>query len=177
MITNDEAKRIVAALPRLHRDIFRFCCETGVRISDALALPAYAVGKITYIPEKKTGKMKIATLSDELLADLANKKFDYFLIDGRMVPILNRSKLLFPGRRSDERPLHRSTYHRALKRASAATGIAFSAHSTRKLYAWNVFEATKDIFEVQKALNHKYVTTTADYLGVDLRGLVNRALV
>jgi len=83
---------------------------------------------------------------------------------------------VFWGFRGNRKPPHRSTYHRALKRASAATGIAFSAHSTRKLYARNVFEATKDIFEVQKALNHKYVTTTAGYLGIDLREVVNGAL-
>lgn len=52
-----------------------------------------------------------------------------------------------------------------------------SAHSFRKLYARSVYAKTHDIHAVQKALNHKYVETTARYLDIDLTALIAAALV
>lgn len=54
--------------------------------------------------------------------------------------------------------------------------IDCSAHSARKLYAHNIYAKNYDIYEVQKALNHKYISTTATYMGLDLQELIRNAL-
>jgi site-specific recombinase XerC len=135
-----------------------------LRISDILKLKAYYVNKIMYIRERKTGKHKIVEVSDSL-----------FLRPKELADYTDRSKYAFFSPRSAYKPLHRSTYHRRLKRAGNALCVNLSAHSTRKLYAQNIFRETGDIFAVQKALNHKYITTTAAYLDIDLSALIRAA--
>jgi integrase len=164
-ITTDVANRIRQQLSHQNRLIFDFSIETGLRISDVLHIKARDLpqkGNIFYIKENKTKKHKIIELSDELLAKVKH--------------LWNptRGRYAFNSPRTFYKPLHRSTYHRHLKKACKALQIDFSAHSTRKLYALNIFERTGSIFEVQKALNHKYVTTTCDYLDINLNELVQR---
>jgi integrase len=113
-----------------------------------------------YIKESKTKKHKIVELSDELYERL------------KYLWHPNRDYYAFTSRRSLYEPIHRVTYHRHLKIAATATQRACSAHSTRKLYAQNIFQRTKNIFDVQKALQHKYITTTAAYLDIDLVALI-----
>jgi site-specific recombinase XerD len=64
------------------------------------------------------------------------------------------------------------TYHRRLKEAARALQIDFSAHSMRKLYALNIFSRTGSLEAVQQAMNHKYIATTATYLGIDINKLI-----
>jgi len=164
MITKAQSEAIAARLNLRDRNIWRLCCETGLRISDVLNLKAAYVSKIMYVTEKKTGKTKIIELSDSLLHDLQkNRKNDKFL---------DRAEWLFKSPRDAKKHLNRSTYHRRLKRACEGLKIECSAHSTRKLYAMEKFYETKNIFDVQKLLNHKYITTTADYLDINLSELI-----
>jgi len=113
--------------------------------------------------EAKTGKIKTVTVSDELAERLA-------AVPG------NVSEYVFRGCRSPSKHYDRTTYHRHIKCACRASTIDFSAHSTRKLYALNVYYKNYDIYEVQKALNHKYITTTATYMGLDLIQLIKDAM-
>jgi integrase len=138
-----------------------------LRISDILNIKAKYINKTIYIKEQKTKKHKIVELSDELYE--------------RLKPIADyndhsATKYVFKSPSKPQKHLHRTTYHRHLKQAAKALKINFSAHSTRKLYAMNIFESTKNIFEVQKALNHKYVTTTAAYLDIDINALIAGAV-
>lgn len=68
------------------------------------------------------------------------------------------------------------TYHRRLKSVADSLKIDFSAHSMRKLYAINIFANTGDLNAVQQAMNHKYITTTATYLGIDINALILSAI-
>ena len=161
-ITYDDAMRISNYLSGQSKLIFDFSVESGLRISDILNLKARYINKIIYVQESKTKKHKIVELSDGLfsrLRELANHE--------------SRDQYAFHSRRSLYKPIHRSTYHRHLKRACRALGVDFSAHSTRKLYALHIFNTTGDIFEAQKALNHKYITTTCSYLDIDLVKLLS----
>ena len=158
-ISNEEAKIIRKHLNHQDKLIFDLSIETGLRISDILKLKKREICKIMYIRESKTKKHKIIELSEQLYERLKTLKND-------------SSNYAFNSPILSDKHLHRVTYHRHLKFAARATGIACSAHSTRKLYAWNIFERNKNIFEVQKALNHKYITTTAAYLDIDLAGLI-----
>ncbi len=159
-ITHDEALRIREYLTGQDKLIFDFGIETGLRISDILKIKARYIDKIMYVKESKTKKRKIVEISDDL-----------FL---RLKPLMDydRRVYAFGSPRTRLEPLHRSTYHLHLKKACEALSVNFSAHSTRKLYALNIFKETRDIFAVQKALNHKYVTTTCSYLDIDLGKLV-----
>jgi len=114
--------------------------------------------------EAKTKKYKTVEISDGLLERLP-KKYVYGV-----------APHVFKSVYKPKKHIHRSSYHRRLKNVCKRIGIDFSAHSTRKLYAWNIYNATQDIFAVQKALNHKYITTTAAYLDIDLTALINSAL-
>jgi len=127
------------------------------------------------VQETKTGKFRIVELSDELFRELEPKKYDHYGSWNQIKILADSEKWLFRSLRSANKPLHRSTYHRKLKRAATALKIDVSAHSARKLYAVELFRATKSIFDVQKALNHKYVNTTAKYLDIDLEATLNQA--
>lgn len=162
-ITQNQADAIANQLGRVERLIFLLAVETGFRISDILTLKANVSQTITVI-ERKTKKFRAARISDELYAELL-----------KYSPLYYPEKYLFPSRRSVLKHYNRMTYHRQLKRAAEALKIDFSAHSMRKLYATNLFRATNSIFAVQEALKHKYITTTAEYLGIDVNALILNA--
>lgn len=117
------------------------------------------------IYESKTKKHKIVSISDDLLKRLP-----------RGVALGNYDSYAFPSSRSSKTHINRSTYHRHLKRVCEALRVDFSAHSTRKLYAQNMFDITEDINDVQRALQHEYINTTAKYLDVDLPQIINAEL-
>ena len=161
MITREQTEAIAARLSKRDRLLFRLCCETGLRISDALAIKAAYASKIMYIKEQKTGKHKIIELSDELLKELEPYK------RAAERPYVDRERKLFT--------CHRTTYHRHLKNVAKALEIDFSSHSTRKFYAMQKFLETGDIFEVQKSLNHRYVTETCNYLDINFNEMIKSA--
>jgi len=139
--------------------------ETGLRISDILNIRRGQIAKTMDICESKTKKHKIVTISDELLARLP-----------KGCAFGGASNYAFPSARSPGKHIARSTYHRHLKQACMTSEIDCSAHSARKLYAHNIYAKNYDIYEVQKALNHKYISTTATYMGLDLQELIRNAL-
>ena len=160
----------VNILPRLvaqDKLIFRVCVETGLRISDVLKLRSDDVGKYIHVREQKTGKLRTVELSDELVAMLEAHRGSWYDIKS--------TDMLFPSVRKPSKSVHRSAYHRRLKKACKAVGVDFSAHSTRKLFAQELMRATGDIFLVQKALNHKFLTDTCNYLDIDLGDLIKAA--
>jgi len=165
-IKNEDVERIREQLS--HRDgiIFDLSLETGLRISDILNLKVKDISILLTVRESKTKKWKTVKLSENLYERLdrlkpSNAKGDYFVFRSKNKPYAH---------------IDRSTYHRHLKKACRALEIDFSAHSTRKLYAWNVFEISENIFDVQKSLQHEFITTTAKYLDIDIAQLINSEL-
>ena len=168
-IKPEDTEKILLQLEGQDKLIFRLSIESGLRISDVLNLRAWYLDKIIYVQEKKTGKHRIITLSDELYALL--KPLKEFAVQNN-----DKEAYAFPtARRGLRKSIHRTTYHRHLKRACKTLKIDFSAHSTRKLYAQELLKATGDIFEVQKALNHKYLIDTCIYLDVDFKEFIKAA--
>lgn len=167
-ITTEDSKKILHHLNVQDILIFRVSVETGLRISDVLNLRAWYLDKIMYVQEKKTGKHRIVTLSDDLYAFLRPIKFN-------AVRNYDKEVYAFPSKRKTNRSIHRTTYHRHLKKACQKMNIDFSAHSTRKLFAQELLKKTGDIFEVQKQLNHKYVADTCLYLDIDFKNLMRAA--
>ena len=177
MITQEQAEKIIQQLNRRDRLIFQLAIETGLRISDVLSLKARQVSKMMTVLETKTGKYKNVELSDALLAELEPYKYEYLGTQRQIKILCDHEKWLFLSPRNAQKHLHRVTYHRRLKKAAVASCVNVSAHSTRKLYAMNKFSETGDIFEVQNLLNHKYTSTTAAYLDIDLRKIINATLL
>ena len=167
LITGEQADAIQRLLEPTERLIFRVAVETGMRISDILQLRRENLGKRLHVVERKTKKFRTVELSDELVEALYKHRGGLYGV--------SRPGWLFCGRRDVLKPYSRMTYHRALKRAANALKIDFSAHSMRKLYARSIFDRTGNIFAVQEALKHKYVTTTAAYLGIDITALIVQA--
>ena len=160
-ITNSEANAINTHLDLQDSLIFRLSIESGARISDILQLTATAIRQNPIeIYESKSKRARSVTMSDELHGSLLR----WFTRDS--------DKIAFRSVRNVLKPYNRMTYHRHLKRAAEYRKINVSAHSARKLYARNVYERIKDIFAVQEALHHKFITTTATYLDIDLVELI-----
>jgi len=147
--------------------IFRLSIETGLRISDVLNLRRIDLGRVITLREQKTQKLRTVELSDALLNDLVSYWGSWYDIKS--------SDMLFRSSRKPSVSVCRSGYHRRLKKASRATGIDFSAHSTRKLFAQELMSSTGDIFLVQKALNHKFLTDTCNYLDINLTEIIKQA--
>ena len=167
-ITKHDAKNIMCQLDQRDRDIFWISFETGLRIGDILKLQIYDVqhNPMT-VYETKSKRSRLIGISDELHEHLKRKyKYRPSLWGG------NGSNLLFLSRYGVKKAINRSTYYRRLRKASTVLKINFSAHSGRKLFAMNVFERTGSVPAVQEALHHKYITTTATYLDIDLEKLL-----
>ena len=167
-IKNEDMKKILLHLNEQDKLIFRISVETGLRISDVLNLRAWYIDRIMYVQEKKTGKYRSIELSDALYSDLLQ-------IKQSAIRTGDKTAYIFKSRRKPTVSVHRSGYHRRLKRICKQIDIDFSAHSTRKLFAQELMRSTGDIFLVQKSLNHKFLADTCNYLDIDLPELIKKA--
>ena len=167
-VTPREAKRIERRLTHVDALIWRLTSETGLRVSDALNMRVNDVrGLNLEVWESKSKKIRQVTLSEGLFRDLkrhcADRSPDHWL---------------FPSKRSYRKPYNRMTYHRGLKAAQVAASPSArtaSAHSARKLYAQKIYKKTKSVKDVQKALQHTRIETTATYLDMDSAALLEKS--
>lgn len=167
-ITQEDAVKIMHLLEPRDRDIFWISIETGLRIGDILKL---TISDVQHNPlniyESKSKRRRFIEISDELHQHLRKQyKYSGWLSDK------NSQRLCFLTNRGTMKAINRSTYYRRLKRASKALKINFSAHSGRKLYAMNIFKRSKSVPAVQNALNHRFITTTATYLDIDIEKML-----
>lgn len=81
--------------------------------------------------------------------------------------ILTADDYVFQSRNGANRPLSRIQYHKVFKEAVQANQITgkVATHSMRKTFANQVYEKLDhDIFKTQKAMGHKNINSTAQYL-------------
>lgn len=77
---------------------------------------------------------------------------------------------LFRSRKGTNRPISRVQYHRIFKCAVANSKILgkVATHSMRKTFAQHIYKALgKDLVRLQKALGHKNINSTVQYLSFD----------
>lgn len=160
-VTPREAKRIERRLDPIARLLWRLTSETGLRVSDALALRVGDVAREIDAWESKVKKIRRVILSEELYRDLRKQA------DER-----SPDHWLFPSIRDYRKPYSRMTYHRRLKAAQRSDRPSASAHSARKLFAQQVYRRAKDVAAVQQALQHTRIETTATYLDIDIERLL-----
>lgn len=160
-ITNQEADLLKSKLFSRDAVLLQLAVESGLRISDILKLKVADLKKRMTVYEMKSRRKRTFEISDELL-----KKLKWLTHNSR------DNDFIFYSERKYGVSVHRSTIHRRIKKALRGLDFDASAHSTRKLYAQNIFKETGSVSEVQKAMNHKKVLTTLTYLDVDVGKLM-----
>jgi integrase len=139
-----------------YRILWLLGTHTGLRVSDILGLRVKDFKKQFDVVEAKTKKTQRIQIPDDLLLAVR-----LYVHRERLRP----TDFIIPGR-TPEKSLHRSQAWRVLHRISHEVGLdGVATHSMRKTYASDLFARTGDLHAVQKALNHKYPSTTATYLG------------
>ncbi len=101
-------------------------------------------------------------------------------LEGRVVPLHQEVKALIKQYIGESQnssiallfDINKSTYHRNLKRACHRAGLSsdrISSHAARKTFAQTVYNITGgDIWKIQKAMGHKSINSTAQYIDVDM---------
>ena len=120
-ITPGQADEIYRRLPSRSKLIFAIGIETGLRISDILRLRNCDVENPLRVYVSRTGRVIPYPISDWLHNELISA-------------CSLQDTYIFTSQRKWQRPLHRTTYHRDLKRAVEDLNYSCSAHSTRKLF-------------------------------------------
>lgn len=152
------------------RAIFAMGRFTGERISAILHLKVGDVvqgGKmadvVTYRRANRKGKIEGRTVKLHPDAKAALTEWINQLSKGT---VLIADDFLFRSRKGSG-PVGRIQYHRILKEAVQSNEMTgkIATHSMRKTFADRVYEALgRDIFRTQKALGHKNINSTAQYL-------------
>jgi integrase len=107
--------------------------------------------------EKKTGKLREIQLDAFVLSEV-----NRFVRLRRLKP---HEFLFYSSIGNREKPMSRQWAHRTIARMGKISHVGrVGTHSMRKTYACNLFRSTGDLRAVQRALNHKYPSTTLMYL-------------
>jgi site-specific recombinase XerD len=152
------------------RAIFAVGRYTGERISAILNLKvgdAVQAGRIadavTYRRASRKGKTEGRTVKLHAEAKTALAAWINTLSKDT---VLTAEDFVFPSRKG-RGPLSRVQYHRILKEVVAANELTgkIATHSMRKTFADRVYEKLgRDIFRTQKALGHRNINSTVQYL-------------
>lgn len=150
-------QHILAALMPENRLALEVSLNTGLRISDVLALPTAVLSRERFtIREQKTGKSRRIRLPKELRAELQTIAGSYYIFSGRNSPKKHRT---------------RQAVYKDLKRAQDLLRVKnsqISPHSARKIYAVKALGKYGSIKKVQQLLNHSSEAVTAIYAMADV---------
>jgi len=153
------------------RAIFAVGRYTGERISAILQLKVGEVVQagrvadaVTYRRANRKGKVEGRTVKLHPEAKAALSEWISQLSKGT---VLTADDYVFQSRKGQNKPISRVQYHRILKEAVQVNELSgkIATHSMRKTFADRVYEALgRDIFRTQKALGHKNINSTVQYL-------------
>jgi len=152
------------------RAVFAVGRYTGERISAILHLKVGDVVQagrvadaVTYRRASRKGKVEGRTVKLHAEAKAALAAWINTLAKDA---VLTADDYVFQSRKG-QGPLGRVQYHRILKTAFEANELTgkIATHSMRKTFADRVYEALgRDIFRTQKALGHRNINSTVQYL-------------
>lgn len=150
-----EVRGVLMLLTPVNRLCMKVMLHTGLRVGDAVALPASLAktGRCTVV-EAKTGKKRRVSVPEALRRELE--------------AVASR-EWLFPSRWSETGHITRQAVWKDVKRASKAMRLPqnVGAHSCRKVYAVDLLRKYGSMERVRRALNHDDVVTTAIYAMAD----------
>ena len=140
-----------------NRLIFVFGINTGLRVSDILALDVDDVLNKTHIEirEKKTGKYKRFPINKKL-----KKVLDEYLITKEI------GEPLFIGKKNKR--LHRSQVYRFLNEACTALNIKenIGTHTMRKTFGYHHYKQFNDVALLQNIFSHSSPSITLKYIAI-----------
>ena len=147
--------------------LFLIGIYTGLRISDILKLHVKdVVGKNSLnIRDNKTKKINRIEFNPELKKALDNYTKDK-----------DSKEFLIKSRKGTNKPIKRGQAYKILKQAAKLYNLDnIGTHSLRKTFGYHLYEQTKDIIQVQKALNHEDASYTRRYIGIDSE-IINKSI-
>lgn len=175
-LSPEECRRVESAFTgdyeRRDRCLFVMGCTTGFRISELLSLrirdviagPVFA-DEIRVRRRSMKGKVsgRSALVAKQLIPHLAE-----WIDELEALDLCEPNVALFLSRKSLQ-AISRQQAWRVLRDAIAAAGIfgpefSLGTHTMRKSYADRMYGHFKDIFKVQKALQHASPSSTVAYL-------------
>jgi integrase len=173
--TDQEAQNIMesfrGAYAARDRAIFVIGRYAGERITAILSLKVgdvvqggRIVEKITFRRANRKGKTEGRTVVLHPEPKSALKEWLDQLAAGGY---LTAEAYVFQSRKGQNKPISRIQFYRVLKNAATLNKIdgKIVTHSMRKTFADRVYDALgQDIFRTQKALGHKNINSTAQYL-------------
>lgn len=164
-LSKEEILMIKENLTQRDRCVFAIGIRAGFRIGEILSLRVCDVTdsenrikQEIYLKKKATkGKLegRVVPMHPEVVSELLNyiPKEKY----GSIEPLFQ---------------LNKSTYWRSLKRACKLAGLPddrISSHAARKTFAQSVYDITNgNIYKIQKAMGHKSINSTSQYIDVDM---------
>jgi integrase len=154
------------------RAVFALGRYTGERISAILQLKVgdiiqggRVMDAVGYRRANRKGKTESRTVT---LHPKAKKALTVWINQLAKGTILTADDFVFRSRKGhSSRPISRVQYHRILKGAIGPNELTgkLATHSMRKTFANQVYERLgHDIFRLQKAMGHKNINSTAQYL-------------
>ena len=147
-----------------NRLIWAFGINTGLRVSDILALDIEDVKNKNYVEiiEKKTGKYKRFPLNDKLKRLIK----EYLETERIKVYCITGEEPLFVGKK--HKRLDRSQVYRFINEACNTLNITINAgcHSMRKIFGLFFYRKYNDVVLLQKIFNHSSPSITLRYIGI-----------
>lgn len=168
-LTDDEIRSISSVLSIRDRCLFILGIRTGYRIRELISLNVCDVFDGTRVKEtvkisKCNVKGKTASRSVPMHPEASALILEYL----ESYPVRKWEFPLF--RTNPVRRMHPRTFHNALKAAcirAEVDGTRVSSHALRKSFAARLVNAGCSIYELQVALSHKNISSTARYVSVD----------
>lgn len=134
---------------------------SGLRISDILKLKVKDVKNKSSISlrEQKTGKQRIFTINPYL------KKALKEYIEKNDLP---QEQYLIKRRGKRNTPISRVMAYKIMQEAADYYGLDnIGTHTLRKTFGYHFYLQTKDIYTLQKILNHNHPSITLRYIGIE----------
>lgn len=128
--------------------------ETGLRISDVLALKTQRFKRRMRVRESKTGKVRTVTMPEALFRLALAQAGEIYVFPGRLDPAKHRT-----------RQAVYSDLVGVAKRLKLTAHV--TPHSMRKAYAVHAYRRLGDLRAVQRLLGHKDIATTMIYALAD----------
>ncbi len=169
-LTPEEAQKLLSACPLHLKRIVLFVLNTGCRANEALSLKWEDV-------DFKTGCLRIhasQTKTKTHYTILMNSTVRELLEDIKKEQEEKGLKTDYVFLNSQGKPYGRQGYRRAFKNACKKAGLQdFRFHDLRHTFASWVAMKTKDIYLVQRLLNHQKIDTTKRYAHLTQEYMVN----
>ena len=154
----------LASYSKRNQLIFAIGVNTGLRVSDILALDISDVKNKTYVEirERKTKKYKRFPLNNklkQLIREYLKEREQNYAVGG--------GEPLFIGKKHHR--LNRSQVYRFLNDACEELGLKINVgtHTMRKTFGYHHYKQNNDVALLQKILNHSSPSITLRYIGID----------